>query len=155
MRALALVAVALLYCACSPEDNPVEPTNQGLFGIVEFHEGNFMPTYPGASQSGTITPVERALYIHEPTHFSEVTIADPNGPVFFDEIKTRLVKVVRSDSDGRFATTLPVGRYSVFVKEGDRFYANVSDGDGVLGPTEIVGGEFTFLKIAISYKAYY
>jgi hypothetical protein len=153
MRALALVAAALLFCACSPEDNPVEPTGQGLFGVVEFWEGDFMPTYPGGEQGGTVTPVKRSIYIYEPTHFDDVTVSDPTEMVFFEDIRTRLVKIAHSDADGRFATTLPAGEYSVFVKEGDRFYINLSGGDGVLGPAEVVDGEFTFLKIAISYRA--
>ncbi|MBI5233056.1 MAG: Ig-like domain-containing protein [Deltaproteobacteria bacterium] len=117
---------------------------QGVWGTVRFWEGDFMPVIP----SGTITPVVREIFIHK------VTTANVSGTgPFFASVPTELVAKVSSDATGFYQAELAVGTYSVFVKEGASFYANILGGQGQIQPVEVLSNTVTELQIDITYKA--
>ncbi len=119
---------------------------QGIEGVVLFWEGDFMPPGPG----GSITPVERELFVHAPTRHSDVT-QEGDGP-FFSEIRSNLVARAWSDVAGRFRILLPPGTYSLFVREGNLFYANSFTNEYIF-PVTVERRRMTSVTFDITYLA--
>ena len=128
MRAILLAALILALGACSSDlaTNPVgaqpDTPDQGVAGLVTFHEGDFMPVTDPNLMTGSITPVARVIYIYEPTTMDQVAY-DGDG-AFYSAIYTKLVATVESNANGEFAAELGAGTYSLFVLEDGRYYAN-------------------------------
>ncbi|WP_163515253.1 hypothetical protein [Gelidibacter japonicus] len=72
---------------------------------------------------GEICQVKREVYVYELTTRSEAEQIDYTS--FYTGIRTKLVTVVASDSDGFFQIELETGNYSLFIKEDSKFYSNV------------------------------
>jgi hypothetical protein len=124
--------------------------NQGIKGKVIFRQGNFMPS-PDAPQQGSGRGVKRELYIHELTNMGQVQ----GEPPFYQQIQTKLVKKVVSDENGNFAVELKPGKYSLFVKEKDGYYANLFDGQTNIYPVEVQENQVTPVEFVIDYNATY
>ena len=158
MRAILLATLILTLGACSSDlaTNPLgaqpDTPDQGVAGLVTFHEGNFMPLIDPYTTTGTITPVARVIYIYEPTTMDEVVVDADGG--FFSAINSRLVTTVQSDEDGQFSAELRAGTYSLFVLEDGRFYANCWD-NNYAEPVTVSPHSVTEYEIKITYKAYY
>lgn len=130
-----------------------KPIKQGVKGQVLFYEGNHMPraSLPGKESNnnrGTITPVIREIL------FFELFKRNSSG-YFVNPAGARLVKKIQSDQKGFYQVKLPVGKYSVAVKENGSYYANLEDAEGYANPVEVKKGEVTTLNIRITYKAYF
>ena len=121
---------------------------QGLRGQVWWYEGNFMP---GPDSQRQPDPVVREVWIY-PLITIQQTSND--GPVY-SQINAEVFSKVTTDEDGAFIIALPPGRYSVFTKEPDGLFANLSDGEGNINPVSIEKGKITEIKIDINYKATY
>lgn len=133
----------------APPDSQTGPTiSQGVWGIVYFWKGDFMPgpDPPG----GSITPVSREIHVYEATRFDQVVNA---GNAFYQSINTKFVTKVKSNRSGFFQVALPPGNYSFFVKEGTLFYANLWDGEGHILPASVHPDSLTNVRIDITYKA--
>ena len=124
---------------------------QGVWGNVWFWEGDFMPSTDDFS-NGRITAVEREIYVHKATADSMVV---PQYGTFHTEINSNLIAVIHSDEDGFFQITLQPGKYSFFVKEGSKFYANSSDSEGYILSAKVEDNKVTKRQIDITYKAVY
>ena len=122
--------------------------DQGIEGKVLWLEGNFMPG-PGQDKKGE--PIQREIHIYELTNQSDVT----KNEHFYTDFDKEPVKVVSSDSSGKFKVGLPPGAYSVFSKEENGLYASVQDGEGNLNPVTVEEGKYTSLTFKIDYKAVY
>ncbi len=137
-----------------PPDNSYKVTiSQGVWGNVWFWEGNFMPSTDNSS-NGKITPVIREIYVYEATRFDSVEI-DTVRYGFIRSIHSHFIAKINSDNDGFFQITLPVGKYSFFVKEDSLFFANESDGYGYLMSAKVSQNKVTKRQINIDYKAAY
>lgn len=95
--------------------------------------------------------VQREILVYEATRLSDAVLQ--NG--FFNQVKTRLVLQAMSQPDGSFKIKLPPGQYSVFVKEPEGLFANLFDSNNLINPVSVKPKEFTWLTIAIDYKAAY
>jgi len=152
------IAIVMAFGKCDQSmvgersSNDTIPTiRQGVYGYVEFWEGDFMPTVPPAPSRGTITPVERGIVVHTPTRFDSVT---PVGySAFYTEIFTPRVAETSSNGRGFFQVELPPGSYSFFVIENSLFYANGGDGQGHLWPVTVLRDSLSFVKLNITYMA--
>lgn len=122
---------------------------QGLCGKVVWTSGNQMPG-PDRIESGS-SGVVREVYIYEVTSTSDVE--DKGG--FYADIKTKLIKKVKSKKDGSFSAKLPEGTYSVFVKEPEGLWANIFNGQGHINPVTVTTKNWTTLTITINYQAAY
>ena len=144
--------MSILVCsACAVHKHTI---NQGISGDVRWVEGNLMPalgdtTYLDRSKG---IPVAREIYI-----FKAIKIHDVKPQIgdFYSDIKSELIKRVKTDKNGKFTVMLPPGKYSVFVMEKEGFFANKYDGEGYINPVIVVAGEFAEMNITINYKAYY
>ena len=131
-----------------PDQSRRVTISQGVWGNVWLWQGDFMPANP----SGTITPVRRSVYVHELTARSQTVPSPDKDSRFFEAVQTPLVARVESDSRGFFQVELPPGRYSLFVGENGRLYANGSDH---IRPVQVSAGTVTKAQIDINYQATY
>ncbi|HWR82381.1 MAG TPA: carboxypeptidase-like regulatory domain-containing protein [Candidatus Deferrimicrobium sp.] len=146
-----LIASAISICFC---DYSFAPTiAQGIWGRVEFREGNFMPgSWP---RRGSVTYVQRRIFIFEKTHDSDVVADRDLGLAFFKEVRTDLIAEVNSNSKGYYQVELPAGTYSLFVEEQGRYYADRFDGYGYIFPVTVHENNVLRVNILIDYKAFY
>ena len=127
-----------------------ETINQGICGSIVWKSGNLMPSpdHEVPKPKG----VQRELFVYEVTNTQQATLQ--NG--FYKAIVTNLIKSVKSDAEGKFCLELPEGRYSLFVKEGEKgLYANQLDGDGNIFPVKVTKGNLSMIVFTIDYKANY
>ena len=150
LEGIVLGSITLIY-NCSK--NPVKSNiSQGVKGRIEFYEGNFMPSSSDIPLNGEVSYVKRKIFIFEKTHMNDV-IAEEGG--FYTAIKSNLVDTTESDNKGYFAIQLPIGEYSIFVWEKDKYYANRSDGLGYIFPVNVEKEKITEITFIIDYLAVY
>ena len=142
-----LTAFMVLTCfACTVTGN----ISQGIDGRITCYEGDRMPGIAKPADPGR--PVKREVFIYSLTNQRDAVL---HHGVFYDSLKTRLVKKTMSDQEGQFAIKLPPGHYSVFIKEEKGLYANRLDGSGNINPIDVTVDRVATMDIRIDYKAYY
>lgn len=149
---LILLSAFLLLASMNRSCESIE---QGIAGQVLWLEGNLMPTINDSPDVNRKKfkgePIQRTLLIYELTTMDEAT----SEGTFFRNIETPLVKKIETNKEGKFAVSLPVGRYSVFVEEEDGLFASSFDGEGNINPVQVEEGEITTIQIEVNYKAAY
>jgi hypothetical protein len=122
---------------------------QGIEGHVYRVKGNQMPSpdLPRSKPAGMKT----TLYIYELTNASQVS----QEGAFYKSISTKLVKEIPTDDSGYFKVPLNPGWYSLFVKKGDLFYANIFDDKNNIHPVEVKKGEWKEENFKADYDAVY
>lgn len=100
---------------------------------------------------GIICKVKRTVYIYELTTFEDVDQIDYSP--LFSNIYTDLITTVESDEEGFFQVSLQPGTYSLFIKEGDNFYANGYGSNGEIFPVTVTTGEVSDVVINITTGA--
>jgi len=157
MRTFLVICGIAIMAGCSGDNDSAKPISpapsieQGIYGRVEFWEGDFMPVVLPDEPSGTVTPVKRKIFFFEKTTFNDV-VQEGYG-AFYSEIKTNLMATAESGTDGRYEISLPPGDYSVFVRENDLYYANGSNGDGYIWMVTVPPDETTEYIIKITHTA--
>jgi hypothetical protein len=138
--------------ACLPGKAAQSPEpKQGILGFVYLESGNRMPM-KGAEQQGA-KGLSTTIYIYEATRLEQVSRVGESP--FYTSIRTRLVTTVQSDSTGSFRVGLAPGAYSLFTKQGDRFYANAYDAAGNIALVKVEKGKFSQAKITVNSSASY
>lgn len=124
---------------------------QGITGLITEAIGNQMPmkNAPLPVGSGILTTV----LVYEPTNISQVSRIG-TSPVY-TAISTKLVASVETDSTGAFTVDLPAGAYSLFVKQGKQFYANLFDVNNNIALFTVEEGKLTRADLKVSSKASY
>jgi hypothetical protein len=145
-----LLPLLLLSCTAHIENQSI--SEQGISGYIEFLEGNFMPIAL-SSNTGTITPVSKTVYIYEKTT-KDMAEKSETGYSFYSKINSKLVATTKSDDSGTFKVLLPPGSYSIFIKEKGLYYAT-HDIHRILAPIQVTENSFTEITLSISYLAYY
>lgn len=144
-----LLSFLLILVFMSCKSGQAQKIEQGITGKVLWFEGNMMPGPNTKVNEGK--PVEREIHIYEVV---AMDAAHREGDLY-KEIPSKLVTTVKSDENGDFSVSLPVGRYSLFTKEEEGLFANSFDGEGNINPVTVKKGEVTEVKIDINYKAFY
>ncbi|WP_162055348.1 carboxypeptidase-like regulatory domain-containing protein [Pontibacter pamirensis] len=126
------------------------PIEQGIAGKVIEKSGNQMPSPDAPPSKGR--GVQRTVYVYELTNGNQAKTIDG---VFHTNIQTNLVTQVVTDANGNFAVSLESGRYSLFTKEEQGFYANLFDGENNIFPVEVQEGQVTNVEFLINYNASY
>lgn len=123
---------------------------QGIKGKVEWISGNQMPgpNKPKTHPQG----IKREIYIYQATTISQTSQQDA---VFFSDIKTQRVRIMRSKKNGYFRVRLPAGKYSIFVKEARGLFANTFDGQSCIQCVRVNSGEYATVTIQVNYEATY
>lgn len=123
--------------------------SQGISGTLLKKEGNCMPMIGGTSTC-TISPIEGTIKVFEYTTIEET---DGWGPLY-DDVLTKLIAQSNSDTDGFFQIKLSPGKYSVFISEKGKYYANSSNGEGGINPIVIQGDSILNQNLRIDYAVY-
>lgn len=138
--------------ACTPQQKAHTPMpKEGITGNVYKVSGNQMPMKDAASQPPP--GIATTIYIYELTNISQVQRVGVSA--FYSAIRTKLVTTVASDSTGSFTIGLAPGSYSLFTKYGDRYYANLYDGNNNIAPVIVEKGKLTKVKIMMDADAVY
>ncbi len=122
---------------------------QGICGTVVVKQGNFMPSPDRPARTGQ--PVEREILIFPLLNMSQVEAGD-NG--FINSVReAKPVKLVKTGKDGKFCVSLPVGQYSVIVREPKGLYANLSDVHNNIFPVTVQKSRRSDVRVEISHQA--
>ncbi|GIV39704.1 MAG: hypothetical protein KatS3mg033_1504 [Thermonema sp.] len=159
LKSLSLCLLLSLW-ACQAQKNTTQAENEesmgcrfsikeGIAGQVLWREGNWMPA-PNAPERKA-QGIEREVYVYELTTDAQT---EKNGS-FYTAIHSKPVAKTRSDANGCFEIALPPGRYSLFVKEKEGWFANRFDGEGHIQPVEVKAGELSRVDLVVDYKAAY
>ena len=120
-------------------DTLAQDSCQGIGGTVYRISGNRMPA-PGVRR-GPLRGVPSTVYIFDLTNISQVIRVGQSA--YYSAVRTRLVRVEATDSQGHFRVCLPVGRYSIFTRKNGLYYASQFDTDNNIAPAEVVPGKIT------------
>ena len=148
-----------LFMACTSQKPSAvnQPVTQGIVGEVIWLEGNQMPgPTPEGSKTGDSNekkgiPVEREIHVYK---LLNVKDTESKGS-FITDVNGHLVKKVYSNAEGKFSVSLSPGEYSLLVKEGDFFFANLFDGNNNIHPVVVNQNKVTETTIKVDYKAAY
>jgi hypothetical protein len=144
------ISAGFIACSSSKKANS-SIINQGITGYITEVIGNQMPMKdaPLPVGKGILTTV----LVYEPTNISQVRRLG-TSPVY-TAISTKLVASVETDSTGGFTVALPAGSYSLFVKQGNQFYANLFDVNNNIALFTVEEGKLTKADLKISSRASY
>jgi hypothetical protein len=121
---------------------------EGVKGQVFWIYGDKMP---GPEKRSPMQGVVREIDVYELTTLADVD----QGNGFFKKIYTRFVTSTTSAEDGTFKIKLPPGKYSLFVKEENGFYANLFDSDKNICLITVKPKQYAWMTITIDYEATY
>ncbi len=122
---------------------------QGICGMVVVKRGNYMPSPDRPAPKGQ--PAEREVLIFPLLNLSQVVAGD-NG--FINSVgQAKPVKIVKSGKNGKFRVTLPVGKYSVLVREPNGLYANLFDDQNNIFPVNVQKNRRSDVRVEISHQA--
>ena len=158
MRGYYLLIALLLgsvLTACAQKNTRRKATKpaamQGICGTVMEKRGNYMPSPDSPRPNSNGTPVQRDVLIFSLLNTSQVD-AGENG--FIDSVQgVKPVKTVKSGKDGKFCVSLPVGRYSVVVREPKGLYANLFDSQNNINPVRVEKGKKVQIAVEILHQA--
>ena len=122
---------------------------QGIIGQLTELSGNRQPS-PDAVPAKP-RGVSGTILVYEPTNVSQVTRVGNSS--LYTAISTKLVASVETDSTGMFIVALPVGSYSLFVKQPNGFYANLFDSNNNIALFMVEEGKLTTANMVVSNKA--
>ena len=124
---------------------------QGICGAVVEKRGNHMPRPDSPRPNSNGAPVERELLIFPVLNMSQVE-AGENG--FIKSVRdVKPMKTVKSGKDGKFCVGLPVGRYSVVVREPKGLYANLFESQSNINPVRVEKSKKAQVAIEITHQA--
>ena len=149
--AMFLFLLTFLACSVAKKSNSGD-IKQGIKGQITEIRGNQMPKV-GVTPAKP-RPVSTTLFVYEPTHISQVKPVETGSPLY-TTINRNLVASVISDSLGNYQLYLPTGTYSVFVKKGAYFFANLFDTQNNIQQVTVDSGKITSLHILINSGATY
>ncbi|MDN5215433.1 carboxypeptidase regulatory-like domain-containing protein [Fulvivirgaceae bacterium BMA12] len=146
-----IIALPIVGCVNQPSQNPQKKIKQGIKGTITWLEGNLMPGPDSNIKAKEGKPVVRQIYVYKLVNVKET---ESEGS-FFTKVKGNLVKKSQSTEAGDFYIQLPVGEYSIFVKEEKGLYANLFDGNSNINPVVVNKNKVTEIALKIDYKAFY
>ena len=120
----------------------------GFSGTLIMKEGNCMPGMPRPGCKAF--PVSRTIFIYEYTTKKSVVGIGP----FYDTINSALVGHCIADNEGFFQISLHPGKYSIFIEENDKYYADISDGQGGINPVTVKSDSVSVIKLILDYAGY-
>ena len=124
---------------------------QGICGTVLVKQGNQMPSPDAPKTKASGSPAQREVLIYPLLNMSEIT-AGENG--FINSVGDKKpVLSVKSGKDGKFCARLPVGQYSVVVREPKGLYANLFDSKNNIFPVNVQKNRRSTISVEITHEA--
>jgi hypothetical protein len=121
----------------------------GIAGTLLKKEGNCMPMIEASSTCKTY-PVSRTVKIFEYTSIGDV---EGWGPLY-SSVNSKLIAKCNADQNGFFQMTLKPGKYSIFICEDNKFYANSFDGQGGINPKIVKADSVNKIILTLDYAVY-
>lgn len=122
---------------------------QGICGDVILKRGNFMPSPDRPVPRGL--PVQREVLIFPLLNKNQV---DSNDEGFINSVReAKAVKTIKTDKNGKFCVYLPIGRYSLIVREPEGLYANLFDAENNISPVSVQKNRRVDIKVEITHQA--
>ena len=123
----------------------------GIQGAVLKISGNQMPSpdRPPAQPKG----VKSTIFIHELTSLNQVVRVGQSAT--YTAVNSRLIKQLETKDDGSFKVKLPPGKYSIFIKIDEGFYANSFDAQNNIQPVEVVKKKMSKVELRLDNAAVY
>lgn len=116
-----LVIILVVITACSSTKHVKNAMiKQGISGFIYELKGNQMPMK--GEELTKPRGIIKEIFVYEATNITQVNRVGTSP--FYNDITTKLVTSVISDSTGKFSVELPVGNYSLFIKIGNQYFAN-------------------------------
>ena len=158
---LLIILLLITIVACSsgktakfhpgPVDEVSQLVQEGISGWVYQESGNRMPMIGAEPQKPK--GLSTTIYIYELTNLGQTSRVGITP--FYKAIHTKPIATAHSDSTGAFTIRLAAGRYSLFVKQGGRFFANSFDSDNNIAPVTVVKGKLSPVKVMVNPDAVY
>ena len=149
---LSLMMFTAVVAACSStKHSNISMIKQGITGYVYEVKGNQMPMI--GEEPPKPKGVATAVYIYEATNINQVQRLGVS--TFYTAIYTKQIGLIQSDSTGHFSIELPVGNYSLFVKIGEKYYANRFNEKNDINLYKVEDSKVTDGRITINYAAAY
>lgn len=160
--------IIILSVSCESNDEPVDIIQSinidslvlinaskvniitGISGTLIKKAGDCMPMFNGPTDRCKSYPVSRTILIYNYTNLNQVEGWGPR----YNSVNSRLVTKCNSDKDGFFQVSVNPGKYSIFILENDKFYANSLDGQGGINPVNVSTGNTSSIKIILDYAVY-
>ena len=156
MKKILLIVFAMLsLVACekkSDVETPIDsPTiTQGIYGLVKERYGNWQPILDPNDPSHGYRPIVRDIYVYEYTTINDFDQAYIGGyPA--DKMPKPLVAKTTSKENGFYQLQLEPGKYSVFLLDEGRMYADGGDGYGGINPITIVAGSLLQFNLILNH----
>jgi hypothetical protein len=125
--------------------------NTGIAGTLLKKEGNCMPMIGGSGNTSCKTyPVRRTIMIY---NYSTTNDVDGWAP-FYKTVHSKLVAQVNADQDGFFQVAVDPGKYSIFIKENNSFYANSYDAQSGIQPVTVASDSMNIITLILDYAVY-
>jgi hypothetical protein len=122
----------------------------GIAGTLLKKDGNCMPMIGSTATSCRTYPVSRTILIYDYTTSKDV---EGWGPLY-NSVNLGFVISCNADKNGFFQVTINPGKYSVFIKESNKFYANSSDGMGGINPFIVKNDSVSIITLVLDYAVY-
>ena len=151
--ALLLVGINIaVFAQKRPSRNSAKTTiKQGICGTVVVKKGNYMPSPDSPQRNTNGTPAEREILIFPLLNLGQV---DPGGNGFINSVReAKPIKTLKSKKDGSYCVSLPVGRYTVVVKEDKGLYVNLFDSQSNINPVTVTKNRISQNTLEISHQA--
>lgn len=124
---------------------------QGICGVVREKRGNYMPGPDSPKSNAGGMPVEREILIFPLLNMSQVDMGE-NG--FINSVReAKPIKTIQTGKDGKFCVDLPIGQYSVIVREPKGLYANLSDVRNNIFPVRVQKDKSVSITVDITHQA--
>ncbi|MEO6916045.1 MAG: hypothetical protein ABI151_10665 [Chitinophagaceae bacterium] len=123
----------------------------GIEGTVFKISGNQMPSpdRPPSAPKG----IKATVLVYEITNISQV--ARKGQSAGYTSINTKLIQQIETKENGTFRIKLPPGKYSLFIKTENGFYANSFDAQNNIQPVEVVKKKMSKVELRLDNAAVY
>lgn len=146
-RLFTIILTPIVIISCSMQKRL--QISQGAEGHITHLTGNQMPMKGRPQSKGKGIIADVVIY-------KATTVQQAQGQMpLFTQISGQPVAQIQSDSTGHYKVALPVGKYSVFVKVGEQFFAAETDGQGTLNPVEVTTRQIAKRDVVINIGAAY
>ena len=144
-----IITTTILTSCLATKKLSITSASQGIKGYVIENQGNRMP------MKGIEQKISKGfvctIIIFEPTSINETT--PHNISNLYEIIHTKQVSLVETDSSGHFSVDLPVGKYSLFIRLGNKYYTNLFNQFNQIGLFEVLPNKYTEAKLIINKTA--
>lgn len=124
--------------------------SEGIAGTLTLMEGNCMPVI-GPNSTCKEYPVKRRIRIYDYTLMSQTT---NDGATVFSQVFTDLKATADCDSEGFYQVKMLPGKYSLFIEEKGKLYANGLDGDGGINSLVVQPDNVSRANLKIIYASF-